>query len=75
MSALRLARGATGRDKIVKFAGCYHGHSDALLAAGGSRRGQPGPLRLGRRARRRGGRHGRGALQRGARRSTTRSPW
>ena len=36
MSALRLARGATGRSKIVKFAGCYHGHSDALLAAGGS---------------------------------------
>ncbi len=36
MSAVRLARGATGRDKIVKFAGCYHGHSDALLAAGGS---------------------------------------
>lgn len=36
MSAIRLARGATGRDKIVKFAGNYHGHSDALLAAGGS---------------------------------------
>ena len=36
MSAVRLARGATGRRKIVKFAGCYHGHSDALLAAGGS---------------------------------------
>jgi glutamate-1-semialdehyde 2,1-aminomutase len=36
MSAVRLARGATGRDRIVKFAGCYHGHSDALLAAGGS---------------------------------------
>ena len=36
MSAVRLARGATGRDKIVKFAGCYHGHVDALLAAGGS---------------------------------------
>ena len=36
MTALRLARGATGRDKIVKFAGCYHGHSDALLAAAGS---------------------------------------
>ncbi len=36
MSAVRLARGATGRNKIVKFAGCYHGHSDALLAAGGS---------------------------------------
>jgi glutamate-1-semialdehyde 2,1-aminomutase len=36
MSALRLARGATGRDKIIKFAGCYHGHVDALLAAAGS---------------------------------------
>jgi glutamate-1-semialdehyde 2,1-aminomutase len=36
MTAVRLARGATGRDKIVKFAGCYHGHSDGLLAAGGS---------------------------------------
>jgi glutamate-1-semialdehyde 2,1-aminomutase len=36
MSAIRLARGATGRAKIVKFAGHYHGHSDALLAAAGS---------------------------------------
>ena len=36
MSAVRLARGATGRERIVKFAGCYHGHSDGLLAAGGS---------------------------------------
>lgn len=36
MTAVRLARGATGRDLIVKFAGCYHGHSDALLAAAGS---------------------------------------
>jgi glutamate-1-semialdehyde 2,1-aminomutase len=36
MSAVRLARGATGRPTIVKFAGCYHGHSDSLLAAGGS---------------------------------------
>jgi glutamate-1-semialdehyde 2,1-aminomutase len=36
MSAIRLARGATGRAKIVKFAGCYHGHSDGLLAAAGS---------------------------------------
>jgi glutamate-1-semialdehyde 2,1-aminomutase len=36
MSAVRLARGATGRDRIVKFDGCYHGHSDALLVAGGS---------------------------------------
>ena len=36
MSALRLARGVTGRSKVIKFAGHYHGHSDALLAAGGS---------------------------------------
>jgi glutamate-1-semialdehyde 2,1-aminomutase len=36
MSALRLARGFTGRPKIVKFEGCYHGHSDALLARAGS---------------------------------------
>ena len=36
MSALRLARGATGRSKVVKFAGCYHGHVDPLLAAAGS---------------------------------------
>jgi glutamate-1-semialdehyde 2,1-aminomutase len=36
MSAVRLARGATGRSKVVKFAGCYHGHVDALLAAAGS---------------------------------------
>ncbi len=36
MSALRLARGFTGRDKIVKFEGCYHGHSDALLVKAGS---------------------------------------
>jgi glutamate-1-semialdehyde 2,1-aminomutase len=35
MSAVRLARGATGRDLVVKFEGCYHGHSDALLAKGG----------------------------------------
>jgi glutamate-1-semialdehyde 2,1-aminomutase len=36
MSALRLARAFTGRDKVVKFAGCYHGHSDGLLARAGS---------------------------------------
>ena len=36
MSALRLARAATGRDKIVKFAGCYHGHGDMLLVQAGS---------------------------------------
>ena len=36
MSAIRLARGYTGRDKIVKFEGCYHGHSDSLLVKAGS---------------------------------------
>ncbi len=36
MSALRLARGVTGRAKVVKFEGCYHGHADAFLAAAGS---------------------------------------
>ena len=43
MSCVRLARGFTGRKKIIKFSGCYHGHSDALLVAAGS-----GPLTLGR---------------------------
>ncbi|RRR96512.1 glutamate-1-semialdehyde 2,1-aminomutase [Glycomyces terrestris] len=36
MSAVRLARAATGRDKVVKFAGCYHGHADSFLAEAGS---------------------------------------
>jgi glutamate-1-semialdehyde 2,1-aminomutase len=36
MSAVRLARGATGRDKLLKFTGCYHGHADALLVQAGS---------------------------------------
>ena len=43
MSAVRLARGVTGRSKVVKFAGCYHGHSDALLVAGGLWGGPAGP--------------------------------
>jgi glutamate-1-semialdehyde 2,1-aminomutase len=43
LSAIRLARGATGRDLIVKFAGCYHGHVDSLLVSAGS-----GALTLGR---------------------------
>ena len=42
MTAVRLARGATKRDRILKFAGCYHGHADALLAEAGS-----GPATLG----------------------------
>ncbi len=36
MSAMRLARGATGRSKLIKFEGCYHGHADALLVKAGS---------------------------------------
>lgn len=36
MSAIRLARGYTGRDKLIKFEGCYHGHSDSLLVKAGS---------------------------------------
>src|SRR5690606_13685286 len=36
MSAIRLARGATGRSKIIKFSGCYHGHADSLLVSAGS---------------------------------------
>lgn len=42
MTAVRLARGYTGRQRIVKFAGCYHGHSDSLLVAGGSGVAQQG---------------------------------
>ena len=42
MSAIRLARGHTGRDKIVKFEGCYHGHSDSLLIKAGSGRADAG---------------------------------
>ena len=67
MSAVRLARGATGRDRVVKFDGCYHGHSDGLLAGGGSGVATLGPARVGRGAGRCGGRHRGGALQRGAR--------
>ena len=36
MSAVRLARGFTGRNKVIKFEGCYHGHVDSLLVAAGS---------------------------------------
>ena len=36
MSAVRAARGFTGREKIIKFTGCYHGHSDGLLVKAGS---------------------------------------
>ena len=57
MSAVRLARGVTGRDRVVKFDGCYHGHSDGLLAGGGSGVAMLGLPGLGRRAGRRRGRH------------------
>ena len=67
MSAIRLARGFTGRDKIVKFEGCYHGHADSLLVKAGS-----GALTFGKpTSRRRAG----GARRAHARRSpTTTSP-
>ena len=59
MSALRLARGVTGRDRIVKFDGCYHGHADRLLVAAGSGVATLGMPGLGRRAAGRGRRHDR----------------
>jgi glutamate-1-semialdehyde 2,1-aminomutase len=46
MSAIRLARGYTGRDKFIKFDGNYHGHSDALLVAAGSGCSRSGSRRL-----------------------------
>ena len=49
MSALRLARGVTGRDQIVKFEGCYHGHGDSLLVKAGSGVATLGPARQPRR--------------------------
>ena len=64
MSAIRLARGFTGRTKVVKFAGCYHGHVDSLLAAAGSGRRDPRPAGHPRRDRGVAGRHGRRPLQR-----------
>ena len=75
MSAVRVARAATGRDRIVKFEGCYHGHADAFLVKAGS-----GALTLGDADQPRGdarhvGRHAGGALQRsrvGERGSSTR---
>ena len=51
MSALRLARAVTGRSKILKFAGAYHGHVDGLLASAGSGPGHAGHPRLAGRAR------------------------
>ena len=54
MTAVRLARGVTGRAKVVKFAGCYHGHVDALLVGRRQRRRHAGAPRFGRRHRGRG---------------------
>ena len=71
MSALRLARAFTGRSKIVKFVGCYHGHADPLLVQAGSGVDDPRPARLARRdagARRR---HADRAVQRPRRRPAT----
>ncbi len=68
MTAVRLARGFTGRNLIIKFAGCYHGHLDGLLAAAGSGRRHPGPARLGRRHRSHRRRNPGPALQRPRRR-------
>ena len=64
MSAIRLARGFTGRPAVVKFAGHYHGHVDALLAAAGSGRGDLRAAGHPRRHRRQRRRHDRAALQR-----------
>ena len=74
MSAVRVARGHTGRRKVVKFAGNYHGHGDLLLAEAGSGLAALGPARLGRRHRRRRGRHGRGARTTRCPTSTTTPP-
>ena len=48
MSAIRLARGATGRDRILKFEGCYHGHSDGAAGRRGQRGRDPGHPRISR---------------------------
>ena len=64
MSAVRLARGATGRDKLIKFEGCYHGHSDAMLVGAGSRRAHAGRAGLQGRDTRRGAGYADGAVQR-----------
>ena len=70
MSALRLARAATGRDRFVKFEGCYHGHADPLPDRGRLGRGDDRRPVLPRRARRRGGRHPARPLQRPRRRAS-----
>ena len=73
MSALRLARAFTGRAKIVKFTGCYHGHADLLLVQAGSGVATLGLPGLARRDARRGRRHADRAVQRSRRRSSASS--
>ena len=63
MSAIRLARAATGRSRLIKFEGCYHGHADALLVKAGSGLATFGHPDLGRRAARGGAAHHRARLQ------------
>ena len=74
MSAMRLARGFTGRDKIVKFEGCYHGHADSLLVKAGSGALTLRRAQFPRRARGPGGPDPHAGLQRPRLRSRTPSP-
>ena len=74
MSAIRLARAATGRDKLLKFAGAYHGHVDGLLAAGRLRARHAGHPVLARRDRGGRGGHRRRAVERRRGRARARSP-
>ena len=64
MSAIRVARAFTGRDRIVKFEGCYHGHGDAFLVKAGSGATTLGVPTSPGVPEERGGRHAAGALQR-----------
>ena len=73
MSAIRLARGFTGRDVIVKFAGNYHGHVDSLLVAAGSSAATLGGSQLARRDARHDPGHARAAVQRRRRLAQMRS--
>ncbi len=68
MSAVRLARAATGREKLLKFAGAYHGHVDGLLADAGLRPRDAGHPGESRRAGRAGGGDDRRAVERPGRR-------
>ena len=74
MSAIRLARGFTGRDKIVKFEGCYHGHVDSLPGQGRLRRADPRRADLARRAEGARRPHADPALQRPRRGAASCSP-